>query len=187
MGFWSASEIVAQAMERGDGDNATITNAVDDEWRKRQAEVALLPSPGCYQRLANLFDELNNERLISLHCAGYTNGDGMSAIDEVIAQVPYKLVGYIYYHQQDLERCIDSQQLTLSYGAFRETEQTASSGRTKTEMGAYLSDKLRAAGFEVQWDGLPTTKLTLVNFTWDRMPEKSAWCTERCIERLQPE
>lgn len=128
--------------------------------------------------------QLREERVITIENAGYTSQDGMAAIDEVIAGIPYKLVGYVYYHEQDVGRCLAAGTLTLAFGAFRDTDVTASSGRNKAAMGAHVAELLRGAGLTVEWNGDPTKKLALTGFLWDRLPGDPPWGVRACIAAL---
>lgn len=46
-------------------------------------------------------------------------------------------------------------------------------------------DLLRRAGCAVEWDGQPGTKLTLVGFTWDRLPTNPPWGARACAAALR--
>lgn len=186
MGFWSRDEVLRQVDDLGDDvDAATIERLFDEALGARHAAAASWSRPRDVERLSSVFEALRAERVIAIENAGWTSQDGMDAIDEVIAAVPDKLVGYVFFHEQDVGRCLASGTLTIAFGAFRETEVTASSGRNKAAMGAYVADQLRRAGFAVEWNGDPGTKLSIVDFIWDRLPDDPPWGIHACIAALR--
>lgn len=189
LGFWTRDQVEQVALEaavdRGHPDPTVVRERVGAAWSARWVEAERWPRPRQVERLAAVFEQLRDERVMTIDNAGYTSSDGMDAIDQVIEQVPYKLVGYVYYHEQDVARCLASSTLTLAFGAFRDTAVTASSGKTKAEMGAHVAELLRAAGFTVDWNGEPSTKLALTGFTWDRLPDDPPWGPRACIAALR--
>lgn len=186
MGFWTVEQVVNYVLSGDDAiDRPELVAQVAAAMAQRAAVVGAWPRPRNVERLAAVFARLRDERVMTIDNAGYTSQDGMDAIDEVIRDVPYKLVGYVYFHEQDVGRCLASETLTVSFGAFRETEVTASSGRSKAEMGAHVAELLRGAGFTVDWNGEPGTKLALTGFRWDRLPDDPPWGVPACVAALR--
>lgn len=134
--------------------------------------------------LQQLFDELAGEGYVALHNAGLTNSDAHDIIDEVLEQSSFKPYGYIYYHEQDLYRCIETGEFALSFGSFANRELTQNNGMTKAQVGGYFKARLEAKGFVVNWDGSPDQKLTLQNFAFENVYDGQDWTYTRCLKFL---
>ena len=134
--------------------------------------------------LQQLFDELCAEGYIALNNAGFTNADAYDLIDEVLSNSKFKPYGYLFYHQQDLFRCIDTGELTISFGAFANTDLTQSNGMTKAQAGSYFKSNLEAKCFAVSWNEDPTQKLNLKNFVFENVYDGQDWSYERCLKIL---
>lgn len=180
-GFYGPQDI--QYRMEGIGlDQQELNIFVNDTFARHQAQGDTSED---FQKLASLFDELSKEGYIALHNAGYTTSDAYGMIDDVLAESDFKPYGYLLYHEQDMNRCIESGELTMSFGAFRDTEQTQSSGKNKQETGVYFKEKLEALGLKVQWDGSPDQKLSLVSFNFHkRYNEEENWSYTRCLNLL---
>ncbi|MCP4521623.1 MAG: hypothetical protein GY827_08030 [Cytophagales bacterium] len=133
------------------------------------------------KQLIAVFDELASEGYITLHKAGYTASDAYDTIDEVLDCTSFKPFGYLLYNEQDVAHTIEYQELTLSFGAFVDSDQTQSSGMSKTEAGAFFKAKLEEKGLTVEWSGNPDKKITLTNFDFTKKYDQEEWSYERCI------
>jgi len=134
--------------------------------------------------LQKLFDALSEEGYITLHKAGYTGSDAYEMIDVVLDETQFKPYGYILYNEQDLNHCLDGGDLTLSFGAFRDTEQTQSGGKNKAETGAYFKSRLEESGFTVDWDGSPDKKITVTGFDFQNVFDGTDWSYTRTLDIL---
>lgn len=135
-------------------------------------------------KLYNLFDELSREGFITLHNAGYTSSDFFEDLDQAIYSVKKKPFGYIGYNEQDLDRAIHMSTLTLSFGAFINSEETQSNGMNKTEIGEYFKTKLEEKGLTVEWNGKGDSKLFLVNFNYTKVFDQEDWSMNRTIQLI---
>ena len=91
---------------------------LDTEWLQQELEKAYAQkiqesksweAPTDFQKLLRVFDQLNKEGIVSLHCAGYTRQDGEGDCHDVIHELQKRGLqpkGYCYYHAQDLARAV---------------------------------------------------------------------------------
>ena len=89
--------------------------------------------------------------------------DGISDVSEVLhEQGRTGIRGYCFYHGQDVERAVAGAGLTIAFGDLDDDK------RKKTEIGHLVKDVLREAGFTVEWNGDPETRLNLPKIDWKR-------------------
>jgi hypothetical protein len=179
-GFFGSNDIIISYSEIG-LDRNEVEKYVT-ETAKQHASVTRVSDH--LLSLKKIFDELSAEGYITLHKAGYTSSDAYEVIDDVMAETKFKPYGYLLYNEQDLNWCLDSGELTLSFGAFRDTEQTQSSGMNKAETGAYFKSKLEAEGFTVDWDGSPDTKIMILGFDFKNYFDGEDWYYTRTLAIL---
>lgn len=75
--------------------------------------------------------------------------------------------GYLYVHQQDLERVVFTGQLMVGFGSMSGDDGDAA------EVARTAQTVYRAAGLPVEWDGTPGRRLSLSPFQWS-MPYRDA-------------
>lgn len=102
-------------------------------------------------RLDAVFSALSSKGIVTLQNAGYTQSDGHSDVAEAYHDHPHKdrLIGYCFYHGQDLERAVVGEGLYLAFGPM-DASREASEGPS---IGALIAEELRRGGLEVVWDG----------------------------------
>ncbi|MEL1244254.1 hypothetical protein AAEO56_08290 [Flavobacterium sp. DGU11] len=176
-GFFGSNDIISSYSEIG-LDRGELEKYVKETAKQHAATVQVSAN---LLSLKKVFDELSAEGYITLHKAGYTSSDAYDMIDDVLAETNFKPYGYILYNEQDLNRCLDDGELTLSFGAFRDTEQTQSNGKNKVETGAYFKSKLEAEGFIVDWDGSPDRKITILDFDFKNYFDGEDWYYTRSL------
>ncbi|WP_146185942.1 DUF6891 domain-containing protein [Flavobacterium album] len=179
-GFFGSNDIISSYSEIG-LDREELEGYVKQTAQQHAAAAQVSAN---LLSLQKVFDELSAEGYITLHKAGFTSSDAYEVIDEVLAETNFKPYGYILYNEQDLNRCLDDGELTLSFGAFRDTEQTQSNGKNKAETGAYFQSKLEEAGFVVDWDGSPDRKITLLGFDFKNYFDGTDWYYTRSLAIL---
>src|SRR5262249_29715254 len=116
-------------------------------------------------RLDSLFDDLNENGIIALQNAGYTQSDGMSDITERYEDLGGEksdVIGYCFYHGQDLERAVGGMGLLFTFGDILGDDQKG------VKIGEMIRKKAVEHGFEVEWDGSITTRIQLAPFEWQR-------------------
>jgi hypothetical protein len=72
--------------------------------------------------------------------------------------------GYVYYHEQDTERAASGGRLFFSYGANSDGPDPAGTA----VVGRELADVLKRAGFTVEWDGDPDSRVLVIGLDWKR-------------------
>jgi hypothetical protein len=72
------------------------------------------------------------------------------------------VIGYCFYHGQDLERAVDGQGLLLTFGDIHGDDDKG------VKIGEIIRDKAVEHGFKVEWDGSIKTRIQLAPFEWQR-------------------
>lgn len=117
-------------------------------------------------RLDAVFDALTRRGIIALQNAGNTQSDGyddfLSAMES--SSDPSRIVGYCFFHSQDLERAVRGGGLYLAFGPpSPEGEELAGA-----KVGRLVADELQRAGFEVVWDGAFDKRIYVPRIVWQR-------------------
>lgn len=164
-GFYDAErvdEMIDDVLE-DDADEDLLRAAVAPEFARKAAAEAQWPATTDCDRLDQAFAALDAGGIIALQNAGYSMSDGLDEVSEVLAQRGRRgVVGYCFYHGQDLERALDGQGLSIAFGAL--ADETA----LKTAVGERICALLRHHGFSVEWDGDPERRIALPRFDWKR-------------------
>lgn len=100
-------DIVTDEVDEADGeDEEWLRGAIDREFgRKREAERDWPATTDC-DRLDRAFESLQGRGILTRHRCGMTIQDGLDVIDRLDNDAGDKrsdLVGYCYYHLQDME------------------------------------------------------------------------------------
>jgi hypothetical protein len=164
-GFFSPDEVDAMIDDilEDDADEAMLRRAVGPEFDKKAAAEASWPDTTDCDRLDQAFEELNSRGVIALHNAGYTMSDGISDVSEVLHQRGRRgIKGYCFYHGQDVERAVTGGGLMVAFGDLDDDK------TKKTAIGRLLRDVLQEAGFDVEWNGDPETRLNIPRLDWKR-------------------
>jgi hypothetical protein len=168
--FWERDQILEIVCEElyapGELDEEAVSLAIDTcmaRWRSSQQDW---PDVTDCDRLDEVFIKLNQRDVIALHNAGMTQSDGYDAFQELYANHPRQseLVGYCYYHGQDLERAVRGGPLFISFGPcdprLEETE--------GPKVGQLIFQQLTDAGLTVEWDGKFSSRIRISDFAWQR-------------------
>ncbi|MBN3801907.1 hypothetical protein GXB81_02380 [Paraburkholderia sp. Ac-20336] len=169
---WRIHELVWGGFHALDDIEAIITdeyldpddlNADDLVWVKsevaqataaKRAMEAEWSNPTEYDRLEKVFQALRVEHFIALHCAGNTNQEGKDDAREAwkAAGGPGSgLLGYCFYHSQDVDRVVDTGHLYLSFSGVGPTPQARDEHTLL--LSRRLIELLREAGFATHWSG----------------------------------
>jgi len=73
-----------------------------------------------------------------------------------------EIVGYCFYHQQDMEYALKATELSLAFGEIN------GDSRKGVKIGERIRSALEAAGFDVVWTGSIKDKLDINGFWWQR-------------------
>ncbi len=171
MGFISIEEvkdnIIEEIEDNGLEDEISETWAfkhIENEYNNLKEESKKWDKTSDTQRLIQAFDELCQKNIIALHNAGYTISDGEEEVVEVekeLRKVNIRSEGYCFYHQQDLERAIQTGNL---YIAFQKIDN--SSEKVAIDVGKKIVKILEKYDFKVEWDENVNERILIKDFEW---------------------
>ena len=150
----------------GELDPTEVEGAVDAAIKSHYAEKITWPEVTDCDRLDAVFDALRSLGIIALHNAGYEQSDGYTYFQEAYSEAAdrRRIIGYCFYHWQDLEHALEGHGLYLAFGpADPNDEETRGAW-----VGRIIANQLTEAGFEVQWDGTFKTRILIPTFDWKR-------------------
>lgn len=160
-------EILTEEMyASGELDVDAVERAVDTAVQEHAQAKKSWPATTDCDRLDAAFKALAQRGVIALHNAGYTQSDGYSDVREAHADAPdrSRIVGYCFYHGQDLARAVDGGGLFLAFGPMdARTEDTEG-----PRIGRLVAEELQRAGLQVQWDGTFNQRIHIAAFDWKR-------------------
>lgn len=145
---------------------------IDNVYRELCTESEAWESPTQTERLIAAFDELAEKRIIALHYAGYTTGDGEYEVVEVeraLRENNEKSEGYCFYHGQDLERAVRGEGLFLAFQKIDNESDVVSK-----EVAKKVIEVLEKNGFTVEWNGKANARILLPSFKWERVYDEDA-------------
>jgi hypothetical protein len=160
-------EILCEEMyEPGELAEEEVEEAVGDAIEALERDKGTWPAVTDCDKLDKVFDALNKRGIIALQCAGYTQSDGYDDVQQEYEERPgrEKLIGYCYYHGQDLERAVHGKGLYLAFGPMDPDKEESEGPR----VGAMIVDQLKSAGFTVEWDGTFSDRIYIPRVDWKR-------------------
>ena len=72
-------------------------------------------------------------------------------------------IGYVFFHEQDVQRAVEHCSLHIGFGAADHT-----SDEDAVQIGEQLVQRLRIAGFVVQWSGTAKWRPKIEPFVWQK-------------------
>jgi hypothetical protein len=145
---------------------------------KRSAEATWPATTDC-DRLNAVFDRLDSQGILALENAGYTSSDAHGDAWHMVEQAPPgRYRGFGYYHGQDVERAVEGQPLFIGFDAVEE------SAEAKRTIGEQIAAALRETGFEVDWNGDPETRMSIVGIDWKRRTPWEDWPKRGWLSRF---
>jgi hypothetical protein len=167
-GFDSRARILAIVLDEwGEGmdwDEAAVTAFLDAEIAAKAADERTWPAVLDVDRLERAFEALRKDGFVCLHNAGFDQSDGFHDAEEERDRLggdAAKLVGYCFYHSQDVEGAVEDGSLMLAFGSFKEREGTV-------ETGKQIVARLEEAGLTTSWDGTVKRRIELKPFDYRR-------------------
>lgn len=118
-----------------------------------------------FDRLDEVFAELNRYGIVAVHIAGYTSSDGFEEAYEAYESLKEDGIdvnGYCYYTTQDFQYAVKDQFLHLAFGAFVNHEKNG------LLIGKIIAKVLEKAGFSIVWDGTLEQKIEIRPFVWQK-------------------
>lgn len=160
-------EILTEEMyEPGELDDAEVIAAVDAAVARLARDRQTWPAVTDCDRLDAVFARLEARGLIALQFAGHTQSDGFDDVSEVYQSHPdrSRVVGYCFYHSQDLTRAVNGGGLYLAFGPMDPDDEQVEGPK----VGELIAAELRGVGLEVQWNGTFDQRIHLPRFDWKR-------------------
>jgi hypothetical protein len=166
-GFYGPAEIETilceEMYEPGEIDADRVRERIEEEFRRKRAEEATWGEVTDCDRLDRVFDALGRQGIVCLQNAGMTQSDGFSDVSEAYDRAGGDgsgIVGFCFYHGQDLTRVIEGGDLYLAFGAIKDVDDRG------LEVGGLIVDALRRDGFEVEWDHSTKTRILVKGIRW---------------------
>ncbi|MDV3351843.1 hypothetical protein D0962_08975 [Leptolyngbyaceae cyanobacterium CCMR0082] len=150
----------------GDLEPDEVSAAIDVEFETWEAEKQTWPEVTDCDRLDSAFAAINERGIIALQNAGYTQSDGYEDFLDAYENHPNKssVLGYCFYHGQDLERAVYGGGLYFAFGPVDPTEEETKG----PEIGNVIREELERVGLKVDWDGTFAKRLGVPKLEWQR-------------------
>jgi hypothetical protein len=144
-------------------DDATALHAlVDREFdRKAEAEETWTWPTDC-DRLDAAFDALELQRVIALHCVGFSISALYEQVNALRASLVHPVKGFCFYDEQDVMAALEGSGLTISFGTFGDGPTDHAS------LGEIVTKALEEHGLTVPRDGNPDRRALMPSFEWKR-------------------
>jgi hypothetical protein len=169
-GFEPAERIVEilceEAYEPGEVDRAEVESVTSEELAILAREQASWPEITDCDRLTDAFRDLNRKGVIALENAGYTQSDGIDDVREAYEELPRKsgVIGYCFYHGQDLERAVAGEGLLLSFGPIDPALEETDGPR----IGRLVVEELALNDLKADWDGSFKSRINIPVLDWKK-------------------
>lgn len=189
-GFLEEDELLEEVLETfldEDVDPTWIGEQVNILYAKKLEEIDEWDEDEIYDfdRLADAFDELSEQKIISLHRAGYSDEDGIEEVTEAFKELVTRGIrprGYVFYQSEQLENVLsDEPHLTLTFGA------SNNSMVQIREIGNLIVETLKRYELEVSWDGKPGSSIVIEDIFWQKEPDDEDWGIERSVAIMSGE
>lgn len=174
-GYRSTQEIRDLLVERVEHDPETEAafaadrdlslRAVDELLDRHVAEHAAtaqdFPTPTDPERLTAVLDGLRDSGILAGENRGYTQSDLSGEMWDELREHP-QARGWTGFHEQDLDRAMHTGLLYLSFAHRSDLDADFAL------IAGEVADALRAAGFDVGWDGDPDARIEVRGIRWQR-------------------
>ncbi len=186
-GFENGDDLLESISEmfydEDDFDEDWLKKEIGIRLEKHQAESLNWEKPTDFERLVKSFDELNKEKIVSLHKTGYTRQDGESDCSEIIDKlktIGITAKGYCFYHTQDLERAIgDEKMLYIGFDSYNRDDKLAK------EVAEKIVEILKNNGFNVNWNGSFETRIEILDIRWKKAVDNVDYNYSRVFEIME--
>jgi len=168
-GFYDTNEIVQiiteSIFDRGEIDPKWLRAEIERAFQTKFAEEKSWPETTDCDRLDQAFETLEGQGILALQNAGNEQSDGITDVTQLYHDAGREqsdIVGYCFYHGQDVEGVLKFNELYLTYGDI------LGDADRGVEIGRRIKHALEAVGFAVEWDGSVKTRLLLKGIKWQR-------------------
>lgn len=169
-GFYDKSDLMRIICEeiyaQEDIDKLSVSKTIDSQLAAWEEQKKSWPAVTDCDRLDSVFAKLNKRGINAQQNSGNTQSDGYENFryDYEEHPDPKSIVGYCFYHNQDLELVVSDGLLYLAFGPVDPKEEKAKG----LEVGNIIRDELQKAGLKVEWDGTFNERLKVQDFVWQR-------------------
>jgi hypothetical protein len=155
-----------ELFEEGELDEEEVVAAVAAASAAHEKDKATWPAITDCDKLDGVFARLNEAGVIAVQYAGYTQSDGYDDVREIYHAHPdrERVLGYCFYHAQDLERAVAGEGLFLAFGPMNPDLEETDGPR----VGALIAEKLKDAGLGVKWNGSFSQRILIPEIDWKR-------------------
>jgi len=186
-GFENGDDLLESISEmfydENDFDEKWLKQEIDSRLKKHHTKSLNWKKPTDFDRLVKSFDELNKNKIVSLHRAGYTKSDGEEDCSEIIdelKEIGINAKGYCYYHTQDLERAIgEEKMLFIGFDSYNRDDELAK------EVAEKIVDVLTKNGFSTKWNGSIDTRIEIQNINWKKTVDNIDYNYGRVFEIIE--
>lgn len=124
------------------------------------------------------FHQLGSIGVVALQSVGGNTSMGWAEVNEAIAAQRKRVIGGVFYHEQDTARGVAGEGLWLTFGA------VAHDAQGDCAVAAKVIDALRLEGVACEWDENPETRIRILPFVWQKRrcttaPKRQAPCPWR--------
>ena len=166
-GFYKPDEIAEIVCEEmfapGTLNEDWVRGQISSEFERKHAEETSWGATTDCERLDMAFAELERRHVIALQNAGYTQSDGITDISEVWHEAGAEasdIIGYCFYHGQDLERVVRGEGLMVTFGDILGTDEKG------VTIGRIIREVLEKYGLKVDWDGTIKNRINIPEICW---------------------
>ncbi|WP_299462264.1 hypothetical protein, partial [uncultured Gimesia sp.] len=153
-GFYDKADLMRIFCEEmyapGDLDETLVSAKIDSQLAALEEKKKTWPAVTDCDRLNLAFAGMEKRGLIALQNAGNTQTDGYEIFEYCLEEEhpqPETVIGYCFYHNQDLERAVAGDDLYLAFGPRdSKVEETK-----RLEVGNIVREELERAGLQVEW------------------------------------
>lgn len=160
------ARMVIECFDEDTLDPDEVHGLVKAAQRAHRKQSASWPATTDCDRLDAAFLAMGARGILVLPNAGLTQSDGYGDFREALHRhpTPESIVGYCFFHGQDLGLALRGHGLYLAFGPARAAlESTAG-----VEVGQAVADELRRVGFAVTWDGSVKQRIFVPEIDWKR-------------------
>lgn len=160
-------EIMCEEMYApGELDEAEVIAAVDAALAALARDKTTWPETTDCDRLDSVFAALNARGIIALQNAGLTQSDGYYDVRQSYNERADRdtVIGYCFYHGQDLEGAVRGEGLYLAFGPIDAKKEETEGPR----IGAMIVEELARAGFAVTWNSTFNQRILIPAIDWKR-------------------
>jgi hypothetical protein len=167
-GFYSSQDIeqICQyTFEFGKTGMDWVRACIDQQFADKFEQQLEWPEKTDCDRLDEAFAALEKFCIIALQKAGDTQSQGMEIVSGLwrdLGGEHSQVVGYCFYHAQDLERVMKGDALHLTFGDIHGDEAKGVS------IGMLLCRVFKQHGFAVVWDEDVKTRVQICGIDWKR-------------------